>query len=78
MPCNQRSHGCGTRGFDIERGQTDRLAVALAGRGVQPVPDGHRGYLAALRFRPVRGKAQGLLRRRSGTNHITDTAANRA
>ena len=33
---------------------------------------------SALRFRPVSGKAQGLLRRRSGTNHITDTAANRA
>jgi hypothetical protein len=36
------------------------------------------GTWPALRFRPVSGKAQGLLRRRSGTNHITDTAANRA
>ena len=36
------------------------------------------GTWPALRFRPLSGKAQGLLRRRSGTNHITDTAANRA
>jgi hypothetical protein len=36
------------------------------------------GPWLALRFRPVSGKAQGLLRRRSGTNHITATAANRA
>jgi hypothetical protein len=36
------------------------------------------GTWPALRFGSVSGKAQGLLRRRSGTNHITATAANRA
>jgi hypothetical protein len=37
-----------------------------------------RGTWPVLRLRPVSGTTQGLLRRRSGTNHMTATAANRA
>ena len=77
MPCNQRSHACGIRALTSDEARRVGSPRRCLGAACSPSRMAIEGTWPALRFRPICGKAQGLLRRRSGTNHITATAANK-